>query len=90
MDSIIRYIATWNQTADAFSKVQAVYATLALALLFIAGLIGLIDPRLGQTIGFFALIGGLTFIGNGVIWALTRTFVVPYLDKKAPKSTRKK
>lgn len=91
MDTLFSYIAKWSQSADAFAKVQAAYAFLAIILLIVAGFISLLDPRLGQTVGFFALISGLTLIANGVVWALVRTFVVPYLDKKYPaKSTRKK
>lgn len=90
MEPVFSYLSKWSKRSDAFSKVQGVYAAAALILLFGAGLISLLDPRLGQSIAFFALVAGLTFIGNGVIWAITRTFIIPYIEAKAPKQGRKK
>ena len=80
MDSIYKFLAKWNSQADSFAKVQGVYAVLAVALLFLAAFVSLAQSNLGQTILFYAFIATLTFIGNGVIWAIVKTFVVPHIE----------
>ena len=90
MQSVYTFLAKWNKGSDPLGKIQAAYALIALALIFIAGIIALISPALGQSAAFYALIAALTFVGNGVIWAIIRTFVVPHIEANAPKSSRKK
>ncbi len=90
MQSLYTFLAKWNKTTDSLSKVQGTYAVLAISLLFIAGLVSLMQPNLGQSILFLAIVAGLAFIANGVIWSIVRTFVVPHVEKNAPAPTRKK
>lgn len=90
MQSVYTFLAKWNKTSDPFGKIQAVYIALAVALLFVAGVIALVNPALGQSAAFYALVAALTFVGNGVIWALVRTFVVPHIEANTPKPARKK
>lgn len=89
MKQIALYLADWHKRTDSLEKLQGTYGALAIAMLLIAGLISLINPNLGQSMLFFAIVLGLTFIGNGVVWALVRTFVIPTIEKHTPK-TRKK
>lgn len=89
MQNVFKFLAKWNTNSDSLAKVQSVYLVLAVALVFIAGLIALVSPAAGQTAAFYALIAALTFVGNGVIWALVKTFAIPYIERHAPK-TRKK
>ena len=88
MQQLYRYLAKWSKTTDNLAKMQGVYGALALVLIVLAGIISLINASLGQAVAFYAIIAGLTFIGNGVVWALTRTFVVPHIERNAPTSAR--
>ena len=90
MHPIMKYLTKWNSSTDNLAKLQAAYGVLALATLLIAGLVSLIHYNLGQSILFLAIVFGLTFIGNGVVWALVRTFALPHIEKAKPTSTRKK
>lgn len=90
MQDLYAKLATWNKEHDSFAKLQAVYATLAIALLLVAAITGLLNASLGQAILFYAAIAALTFIGNGVVWAIVRTFVIPFIESHAPKSTTRK
>lgn len=90
MQSLYTFLAQWNKTSDSLAKVQAAYGVLAIALLLIAGLVSLAQPNLGQSILFLAIVSGLAFIANGVIWSIVRTFVVPHIESKTPAPKRKK
>ncbi len=83
-------LAKWNKTSNPFAKTQAAYVTIAVLLIFIAGISSLINPAFGQAVAFYALIAILTFVGNGVIWAIIRTFVVPHIEANTQRSGRKK
>ncbi len=89
MQPLYEFLREWNKNTDNFAKVQATYLSLAVVLLFLAAFISLINQSLGQSVLFLAFVAGLTFIGNGVIWSLVRTFVVPRLERsKKPKSRK--
>ncbi len=90
MQNIYAKLAVWNKSNDPLEKLQGVYAVLALTLLVVAALTSLINASLGQAVLFYAAIAALTFIGNGVVWAVVRTFVVPYIEKRTPKQTTRK
>lgn len=86
MKSIRTSFADWNKTYSDRSKLQHTYAALAVLSLIIAGIIGLINYRLGQSLLFVAIILTLVFIGNGVVWALLYTFIIPRdIQQKPPK-----
>lgn len=80
----------WNTTHDSFSKLQHAYVAIAVVSFLTAGIIGLMNYRLGQSILFIAMCATLVFVGNGVVWALMRTFVVSRIATKKPAPTRKK
>lgn len=90
MQPIMTYLAKWNKGNDSLAKLQSTYAVLAFAMLLLAGLVSLINQNLGQSILFLAFVLLLTFIGNGIIWSLLRTFVVPHVEASKPTTTRKK
>lgn len=89
MQSFRTLFQTWNTQHDSFTKLQHAYITIAIAALLVAGIIGLINYSLGQSILFIAVCALFIFIANGVVWALLRTFLAPE-PKKAASSTRKK
>ncbi len=90
MQPIYDFLAKWNKNIDSLGKIQGTYAVLAVTTFLVAAIVSLIHQNLGQSILFLAIVLGLAFIGNGVIWALVRTFAVPHIEKHAPKTTRKK
>lgn len=77
MKSIRTILSHWNTTYSDRSKLQHGYAALAVVSLVVAGLVSLINYNLGQSLLFIAIITVLVFIGNGVVWALINTFVIP-------------
>lgn len=91
MTQLLASISTWYKGKDPFALLQAAYLVLATALLLVAALIGLMNTNAGQAIVFYAFIAALTFVGNGVLWALLKTFLLPTIEKRAkPSSSRKK
>lgn len=80
-------IARWNKTTDTFTKLQHGYGAITLLLLVAAGIIGLINYSLGQSLLFLSLLALLVFIANGVLWALLKTFVIGQISQ--PSATQK-
>lgn len=89
MKPVMDYLEKWNKQNDSIGKLQGAYAALAVIALLVAGLVGLINANLGQSILFLAFVLFMAFVGNGVVWALLQTFVVSRVEKPATK-TRKK
>lgn len=79
------FLASWNRRADTFTKMQAGYAVLAVALFILAGTVSLIQSNLGQTLLFFSGLLALIFVANGVMSAVIRTYVV---IKNTPSASR--
>ena len=77
MKSIRAFLSNWNTTYSDRTKLQHGYAVLAIISLIVAGLVSLINYSLGQSLLFIAIITVLVFIGNGIVWALINTFVIP-------------
>lgn len=81
--TLIEALKDWSRTNDRHSKLQHVYLTLAAVLLVVAGLASLVNYRLGQSILFLSGAAALVFLANAVVWALTDSFVVSRLQKRA-------
>lgn len=90
MKQFEQIVADWNKSHDSFAKLQHAYVAIAVASFLLAGVVSLMNYRLGQSILFIAMCATLVFVGNGVVWALLRTFVISRLDTKKPTQTRKK
>ena len=88
MKPIRTSIAQWNKTYSDRTKLQHGYAVLAVLSLIVAGIIGLINYNLGQSLLFVAIVAVLVFVANGVVWALINTFIVP-LASNRPRPTKK-
>lgn len=76
----------WNKTTGERAKLQHCYAVLVVITTIVAGLVTLLNAELGHTIILCAGFLLLAFIGNAVIWALLKSFV---LDRLAAKRTSK-
>lgn len=77
MKSVQTFLTRWNNTYSDHTKLQHAYAVLAIVSLIVAGIISLINYNLGQSLLFISIVTVLVFVGNGVVWALINTFVVP-------------
>lgn len=77
MKSIRTLIAEWNALYSDHTKLQHTYLALTILTVIVAGIIGLINYQLGQSLLFLAIVLALVFVGNGVVWALLYTFVIP-------------
>ena len=84
--ALIDYLNNWNKTTTERVKLQHACLVLGFAGLIIAGLIGLLNYRLGQTLVGVALGIFLVFIANAVIWALLQSFII----SRIPRTPRKK
>ena len=90
MHSLIQILKSWSDITDSRSKLQQAYLASALALLIIAGMVGLINYNLGPQVLFLALLAGAIFIVNAVAWALLQSFVLLHLTHEdTPKPTTK-
>lgn len=88
MKSIRAFLSNWNTTYSDRTKLQHGYTALAVISLIVAGLVSLINYNLGQSLLFIAIIVTLVLIGNGVVWALINTFVIPTAPPR-PRQTKK-
>lgn len=84
--TLIENLRIWDKGTDAHQKLQHSYLVLALALVLIAGILGLINYDLGQRILLGAFIVIVVFLFNAVAWALLQSFVLLRIPK-APRAT---
>ena len=80
--TIVEALRQWNKTNDRHAKLQHIYLTLALSVLVLAGLVGLVNYGLGQSLLFLSTVALLVFIANAVVWALAESFIVARLSKR--------
>lgn len=81
MVNIRDLLIQWNKQHGERTKLQHAYAVLAVAALLVAGLISLVNYSLGQSLLFIAIVLGLVFVANSVVWALLDTFVIRRVPK---------
>jgi tellurite resistance protein TehA-like permease len=67
---------SWNDSTTDRQKLQHTYIAVAVALLIVAGVLGLINQPLGQQILAIAIAAAVVFLVNAVIWALLQSFVL--------------
>ena len=76
----------WKNTSSTFAKLQAAYATIAVALLLLGGLMSLVDYATGYRVATFSLyIAGvfvINFVADSVITSLVG-------GNKSTRSTKK-
>lgn len=72
----------WNDTTSDRSKLQHMYIATALALLVVAGVLGLLNQSLGQQILAIAIAAAAVFLVNAIAWALLQSFVLFRLKER--------
>lgn len=80
--SFIELLKIWNKSSDDRAKVQHIYLFGTVVLLFVAGIVSLVNYSLGQVLLFGTLALLLIFVANAVVWALVYTFVLSRLKPK--------
>lgn len=72
-----------------FYKLQTAYIVVAIVVLIGAGVVGLINYPLGQSMLFSAALAGLILVVNGIVWSLIETFVIKNNSEAQKKPTKK-
>lgn len=87
---LLSHLRQWSESTDDRRQLQHVYAFGGVALLFVAGLVGLVDDNLGQTLATVALATIGIFFVNAIVWALVVAFVLLRLDNQDQARTKTK
>lgn len=91
IESVKESLVKWSSTTNERAKLQHVYMTLAVALVFGAGIVGLMNHALGQNILVVAIISAGIFLANAVVWALLQSAVLGRLPRQtSSKNTKAK
>lgn len=79
---ILEMLRNWNKSHDRQAKLQHAYLVSAVVVLVAAGLIGLLNYGLGQSLLFISISLLIVFIANTVAWALLDSIVISRLASK--------
>ncbi len=90
IDQLKEILVEWNKKHSSFAKLQHSYLGVALIIVLVAGIVGLINYNLGQSMLFLSLILFLMFIANGIAHALLESLVFTHLTKRSSARTKKK
>lgn len=82
---IMNSLLEWNQTNNERVKLQHAYVISAIALIVLAGLIGLVNYELGQQMTAVALLALAIFFVNLITWTLLHGIVLMRLGAEAEK-----
>lgn len=88
--SLIESLTSWHQKNDDRTKLQQLYIILAVALLLLAGVIGLINHELGQSILAAAIVMAGLFLVNAVAWSLLQSAILSRIPKRTNGTSRTK
>jgi len=89
-ETFTQNLSAWNNKSSDRAKLQQTYLVSAVALLLVAGVIGLINHELGQTILLVAIMCAGLFLVNAVVWSLLQSAVLSRLSKRPAAISRKK
>lgn len=84
MESIIEVLRAWNKATPERAKLQHVYIAIIVVVTVIAGLISLVNASLGRQALTIAGVAVVAFLANAIVWALTRVYLLTYLERKRP------
>jgi len=80
-ESLKESLKIWNASSDERIKLQHAYFIIFVALLVVAGLIGLVNTDTGRSVLVLAIFTGMVFVINAIAWALLQSFVVNRLSE---------
>ena len=82
MQQVIDYLKEWNKQSGERVKLQQAYAVATLALVVLAGLVGLLNSALSDMLLRLTFASAALFIVNAVAWALLDSFLLQRLKTK--------
>ncbi|HEU0266522.1 MAG TPA: hypothetical protein VFQ70_02760 [Candidatus Saccharimonadaceae bacterium] len=82
--SLRKSFQTWYESTNERQKMQHTYLTAVVVLIVIAGLVGLVNYQLSQTILALAFGAVALWLINLVVWALLQSLVLLPLSKSQP------
>lgn len=85
---LLTYLEQWSQTTSERAKLQHTYAVGGLALVVVAGIVGLVNYQLGQTLFMIAWVAIAIFFINAIVWALLTAFVILPLARRSPANAK--
>lgn len=83
------YLIKWNNEKSDLSKVQLTYLIVSLFIIMIAGVISLVNNRLGQSLIAIPLLFGATFLVNLVVDSLLESIVIKKIKTFETKKSKK-
>jgi drug/metabolite transporter (DMT)-like permease len=90
IESLKASLAIWQTKTSDRTKLQHTYIIVAVGLLIVAGIVGLLNPTLGQNILGVAILSAAIFLVNAVVWSLLQSAVLSRIGSRRPSATRKK
>jgi hypothetical protein len=90
IESLKASLTTWSAKTSDRVKLQHAYIIAAFILLVCAGIIGLLNYSLGQTILFAAIISAALFLINAITWSLLQSAVLSRISPRRSSTSHKK
>jgi hypothetical protein len=88
-DSVKESLQKWNAKYDSRAKLQHTYVVGAIALVLIAGVVGLMNYSFSQNILFVAIISAGAFLTNAIVWSLLQSAILSRLSARKGSSRKK-
>lgn len=83
LQSIRTSLESWNSSKNERQKLQHLYLTLNVVIIFCAGIITLFNPDLGHTTAVFGIAALAVYIANGIVWNLAESVLLSKLGRKS-------
>ncbi len=87
--SLRKVFQDWYQLNNERQKLQSIYMLIVFAALVAAGLLGLVNYRLGQNVLLISGIGAIVYLVNLVTWALFDSLSNEIAAKNKPPTKKK-
>ena len=90
LESVKESLVTWNAKNGERAKLQHAYIIVAVVLLFVAGIVGLVNRDLGQNILVVCIICAGLFLVNAVAWSLLQSALLSRLPARRTNTNGRK
>ena len=77
--SLYNAVLEWHRNTNDRQKLQHCYLLIVVASVLVAGLVSLIDARIGQDMLIIPLVGGAIFLVNAIVWSLLDSIFIARL-----------
>jgi cell division protein FtsW (lipid II flippase) len=89
IDSFKTILTNWKTATSDRTKLQHTYIAAGVAFILAAGIVGLVNYDMGQSLLAVAIICAGIFLANAVIWSLLQSAVLLRLGAKHPAKRKK-